>query len=56
VLTTTTFLIPVAIWLAIRWCLLAPVVELEERGGRDAVRRKPELVRRRWWRTACSWG
>jgi hypothetical protein len=32
-LTTTGFLIPVAIWLAVRWCLLAPVVELEgERG------------------------
>ena len=24
VLTTTAFLIPVAIWLAVRWCLLAP--------------------------------
>ena len=31
VLTSTVFLIPVAIWLAIRWCLVAPVVELEER-------------------------
>ena len=32
-LTLTTFLIPVALWLAVRWCLLAPVVELEGRGG-----------------------
>jgi Membrane domain of glycerophosphoryl diester phosphodiesterase len=56
VLTTTTFLIPVAIWLAIRWCLLAPVVELEERGGRDALRRSRELVRGRWWRTASLVG
>ena len=24
--TTTTLLIPVAIWLAVRWCLLAPIV------------------------------
>ena len=31
VLTTTVFLIPVAIWLAVRWCLVAPVVELEDR-------------------------
>ena len=31
VLTATVFLIPVAIWLAIRWCLAAPVVELEDR-------------------------
>ena len=30
VLTTTAFLIPVAIWLAVRWCLLAPVVEGRE--------------------------
>ena len=56
VLTTTTFLIPVAIWLAIRWCLLAPIVELEERGGRDALRRSRELVRGRWWRTASLVG
>jgi hypothetical protein len=55
-LTTTTFLIPVAIWLAIRWCLLAPIVELEERSGRDALRRSRELVRGRWWRTASLVG
>jgi hypothetical protein len=55
-LTTTTFLIPVAIWLAIRWCLLAPVVELEELGGRDALRRSRELTRGRWWRTASLVG
>ena len=36
VLTATAFLIPVAIWLAVRWCLLAPVVELE---GASAARR-----------------
>ena len=28
VATSTVFLIPIAIWLAIRWCLIAPVVEL----------------------------
>jgi hypothetical protein len=56
VLTTTTLLLPVAIWLAIRWCLLAPIVELEERGGRDALRRSRELVRGRWWRTASLVG
>ena len=36
VLTATVFLIPIAIWLAIRWCLAAPVVELEDRSGRTA--------------------
>jgi hypothetical protein len=56
VLTTTTFLFPVAIWLAIRWCLLAPVVVLEELGGRHALRRSRELVWRRWWRTASLVG
>jgi hypothetical protein len=56
VLTTITFLIPVAIWLAIRWCLLAPIVELEERGGRDALRRSRELTRGRWLRTASLVG
>ena len=56
VLTTTTFLIPVAIWLAVRWCLLAPVVELEDLRGPSALRRSTELVRRRWWRTASLVG
>jgi hypothetical protein len=56
VLTTTTFLIPVAIWLAVRWCLLAPAVELEDLRGVSALRRSGELVRRRWWRTASLVG
>jgi hypothetical protein len=55
-LTTTTLLIPFAIWLAIRWCLLAPTVELGERSGRDALRRSRELTRGGWWRTASLVG
>jgi hypothetical protein len=55
-LTATTVLIPIAIWLAIRWCLLAPVVEVEDRGGADALRRSRQLVRGRWWRTASLVG
>ena len=55
-LTATTFLLPVAIWLAVRWCLLAPVVELEGRRGADALGRSRELVRRRWLRTASLVG
>ena len=35
-LTLTVFLIPVAIWLAVRWCLLAPVIELEDRRAYSA--------------------
>jgi hypothetical protein len=56
VLTATTFLIPVAIWIAVRWCLLAPAVELEGVSGPDALRRSTQLVKRRWWRTASLVG
>ena len=49
-LTSTVVLIPVALWFAVRWALLAPVAELEGRGGRDALRRSAELVRGRWLR------
>ena len=49
-LTSTGVLIPVALWFAVRWALLAPVAELEDRGGRDALRRSAELVRGRWLR------
>jgi hypothetical protein len=55
-LTATTILIPVAIWLAVRWSLLAPVVELEDLSGRAALRRSRQLVRGRWWRTASLVG
>jgi hypothetical protein len=49
-LTTTAVLVPVAIWLAVRWCLLAPVVELEGLSARRALRRSGQLVRGRWFR------
>jgi hypothetical protein len=56
VLTTTVFLIPVAIWLAVRWCLVAPVVELEGRRPFPSLRRSGELVRRRWIRVGSLVG
>ena len=56
VLTTTVFLIPVAIWLAVRWCLLAPAVELDNRKGLSALRRSGSLVRGRWIRTGSLVG
>jgi hypothetical protein len=56
VLTTTIVLIPVAIWLAIRWCLLAPVAALEEDRARGVLHRSRELVRRRWLKTASLVG
>ena len=48
VLTTTLFLVPVAIWLGVRWSLLAPVVELEDRRPFPSLRRSGALVHRRW--------
>ncbi len=47
-LTTSVFLIPVAIWLAVRWALVAPVVALEGLGAVAALRRSSRLVRGDW--------
>jgi len=49
-LGTTGVLLPVAVWLAVRWSLLAQVVELERRRPLAALRRSGELVRGRWLR------
>ena len=56
VLTATVFLIPVAVWLAVRWALAAPVVELEDRRAYESLRRSGELVRGRWLRVASLVG
>ena len=47
-LSLSLFLVPIAIWLAVRWALLVPAVELEEHpdAGRAAPER--ELVRLQW--------
>jgi hypothetical protein len=55
-LTLTALLIPVAIWLAVRWALLAQVVELEGRSGAGALGRSADLVRRHWLRVASLVG
>jgi hypothetical protein len=55
-LSTTAILIPVAIWLAIRWALLAQVIELERRPATSALRRSGRLVRGRWLRVASLVG
>jgi len=55
-LTTTGFLIPVAIWLAVRWSLLAPVVELEDLSRRAALRRSGAIVRSHWIRVGSLVG
>ncbi len=48
VLSVSIFLLPIAIWLAVRWALIVPVVELEEHGGLAALRRSGCLVRLQW--------
>ncbi len=55
-LTATAILFPVALWLAVRWSLLAPVVEIEGRSAVDALRRSSELVRGHWLRVASLVG
>jgi hypothetical protein len=47
-LTVSVFLIPIAIWLAVRWALIVPVVELEEHSARTALHRSGRLVRLEW--------
>jgi hypothetical protein len=51
-LISTFFLLPIGIWLAGRWALVAPVVELEGVSGMSALRRSTRLVRRRWLKVA----
>jgi hypothetical protein len=55
-LTAVPFLIPVAVFFAIRWCLVAPVVELDDAGGVAALRRSARLVGGRWFRTGSLVG
>ncbi len=56
VLTATAVLIPIALWLAVRWAFLAQVVELEGASGVGALHRSGELVRGRWLRVASLVG
>jgi hypothetical protein len=56
VLSATGFLLPVAVWLAVRWSLLAPAIELEPLTGRAGLRRSAALVRGRWLRVGTLVG
>jgi hypothetical protein len=55
-LSSTAFLVPIAVWLAVRWALVAQVVEFEGLRAVAAVHRSAELVRGRWWRVASIVG
>ena len=44
--------LPIAIFLTIRWSLLAQAVALDDSSAPGSLRRSGRLVRRHWWRTA----
>ena len=47
-LVSSIYAIPVAVWLAGRWSLIVPVIELEDASASRALRRSGRLVRHRW--------
>ena len=51
-LATSLFLIPLAVWLAGRWALIAPMIELEDVSAFGALRRSGRLTRRHWLKVA----
>jgi hypothetical protein len=51
-LNLTLIGLPIAIWLTIRWSLLAQAVALDDSSAPGSLRRSARLVRRHWWRTA----
>jgi hypothetical protein len=51
-LATSIFLLPIAVWVAGRWALIAPVAELERASALAALRRSGRLVRKRWLKVA----
>ncbi len=51
-LGSSLYLLPIAIWLAGRWALVVPVVELEDSRALAALRRSRRLVRGHWLKVA----
>ena len=51
-LATSLYLLPIAVWLAGRWAIVVPVVELEDVGALAALRRSRRLVRGHWLKVA----
>ena len=47
-LLSSFLLIPIAIWLAVRWALIVPVIELEGASAGRSLRRSARLVRQGW--------
>ena len=51
-LVGSLYLIPIAVWLAGRWALIAPSIELEDLGALAGLRRSRLLVRGAWLKVA----
>jgi hypothetical protein len=49
-LSISIFLVPIAVWLVVRWALLVPVAELEQHSALGTLRRSGELVRLQWFK------
>jgi hypothetical protein len=49
-LASSIYLSPLAIWLAGRWALIAPAIELEELRALPGLRRSRRLVRGKWFK------
>jgi hypothetical protein len=47
-LVGSLYLIPIAVWLAGRWALIAPSIELEQLGALGGLRRSRQLVQGAW--------
>jgi hypothetical protein len=47
-LASSLYLLPIAVWLAGRWAIVVPVVELEDRAPLAALGRSRHLTRRKW--------
>ena len=51
-LAGSIYLLPVAVWLAGRWALIAPSIELEGLSAIEGLRRSGRLVRGKWLKVA----
>ena len=49
-LATSVFLLPIALWLVVRWALIAPAIAFERLSALQALRRSRRLVRHSWWK------
>jgi hypothetical protein len=49
-LASSIYLSPLAVWLAGRWALIAPAIELEELRALSGLRRSRRLVRGKWFK------